>query len=72
MNNTHCCTSTFNYYIKDGNKSCHLGGNSKLKPIDYAAFFKRKYFSAALASDVFPTDVLKESEKIVSTISTIF
>ena len=36
------CTLTYNFYIKDGNKSCHFFGDSRLKPIDYGAFFKRE------------------------------
>ena len=32
------CTSTFNYYIKYVNESCHFVGHSKMKPIDYNVF----------------------------------
>ena len=35
-------TSTYKFYIKDGNKLCHFVRHSKLKPIDYDTCFKRK------------------------------
>ena len=36
------CTSSYKFYIKYGNKSCYFVVHSKLKPIEYEAFFKRK------------------------------
>ena len=36
------CTSTFRYYIKDGNNYCHFVGNLTLKPMNYDTLFNRK------------------------------
>ena len=66
------CTSTFKYLIKDGNKSCHFVGNSKLKPIGYGALFKHKAFSATLASSVTPNIIAKASHNTTNTSSTSF
>ena len=59
-----------NYYIKDGNKSCHFVGHSKLKPIGYNASFEIKSFSDLLLSIVGPTDVAKSSDNASSAIYT--
>ena len=36
------CTSSFKFYIKDEDISCHWVGHSKMKPIDFDKLFKRK------------------------------
>ena len=45
---------------------------SKLKPIDYEAFFKRKSFISALASSVGPTAADKASDNTSSANTSIF
>ena len=57
-------TSTYKFYIKDGNELCHFVGHPKLKLIDYGAFFNHKEFSAVLESSVGSTDVGKESNNV--------
>ena len=69
-NKKYLCPSTFRYYIKDKNKYCNFVGHSKLEPIEYNAFFKCKYFSAALASIVRPDVSAKASDNAASAIST--
>ena len=38
-------TSSFKFYIKDKDISCHWVGHSKMRPIDVDEFFKRKSFN---------------------------
>ena len=41
------CTSSFNFYIKDYNITCHWVWHSKIKPIFINELFKRKEFNDA-------------------------
>ena len=36
-------TSSFKFYIKDEDMSCHWVGHSKMNPIDVAYFFKKNH-----------------------------
>ena len=44
VNNNPLCSYTHKFYIKYGKHICHCFGHSKLKPIDYITFCKRKEY----------------------------
>ena len=59
------CSSTHRFYIKNGKQVCHFFGNSKLKPIDYVAFFKLQEESSALTSSIYYSNVAQTKKKLL-------
>ena len=63
------CPLTHKFYIKYGKQKCHFFGHSKLKPIDYVAFFNIQEHSSALTASISSIKVAQTREIFPTTSS---
>ena len=65
------CYSTHKFCIKYGKQTLHAFGNSKLKPIDYVAFFELQEHSDSLTSSIYSITIVKRNKITSNKSSTI-